>query len=280
MNRPFQLFVGFAFLLVLLLGNAVRGQTTTTIVLTTGQRIDALGVRREGDMILGKVQVGTGSGEVGYHVPQIARIEFPEPRGLKEASEFLEQGHPDKALAEINQVVAYYDVFKDVPGAWWAPAAVIKVSALAALQRDGEAELLAAQIEKSAADPETARSAQLRLATALIRRGDFDKATRICESAIKDSMQPDVLAEAWTKKGDLLFAEKKWDESLVAYLHVPIFYPGEKSFLPAALLGSGRAYGRLDDDERARKSLTELIDTFPKSAEAAAAQIEIQKMGK
>src|SRR5437868_5501746 len=86
------------------------------ITLQTGQKIETQGVRRDGDMVMGKVQVGTGSGEVGYHLAQIAKVEFPEPAALKSASEFLVQGQPDKALAEINPVVAYYGPFKDVPG--------------------------------------------------------------------------------------------------------------------------------------------------------------------
>ncbi|HXX42426.1 MAG TPA: tetratricopeptide repeat protein [Chthoniobacterales bacterium] len=281
MKRQFRLPIKncelFVVLLLLLAPDKSPGQT---IILTTGQRIDALAVRRDGDMILGKVQIGAGSGEVGYHIPQIAKIEFPEPRGLKEASDLLDQGHAEKALAEISQVVSFYEAFKDVPGGWWAQSALIKVSALGALQRDAEAESLAAQIEKSVSDPETARAARLQLAAGLIRKEDFEKAAKICDSTIKESTLPDILAEAWIKKGDLLFAEKKWDEALMAYLHVPIFYPDEKLSLPRALLGSALSYARLDDNERARKSLTQLIETFPKSAEAATAHIEIQKIGK
>jgi TolA-binding protein len=64
----------------------------------------------------------------------------------------------------------------------------------------------------------------------------------------------------------------------MAYLHVPIFYQDEKIFLPAAMLGSARAYRRLNDNDRARKSLNELITAFPQSAEAAAAQTELKKL--
>ncbi len=251
-----------------------------TITLTTGQQIDALGVRREADMILAKVQVGSGSGEVGYHRTQIANIAFPEPRGLKEASDLISQGQPEKALIEINQVVSYYEPFKDVAGSWWSQAALIKVAALGSLQRDTQAELLAAEIEKSSADPDTARSARLRLVTSLIRKQDFDQAEQICDSAIKDSTQPAILAEAWIKKGDLLFAQRKWDDATMAYLHVPVFYRDEKSFMPAALLGTAYSYMRLDQNDRARKSLGELVQVFPQSAQARIAETEIQKLGK
>src|SRR5205814_4676549 len=98
--------------LLLLLVRSAHGQV---IILKTGQKVDTLGVRREADMVLGKVQVGTGSGEIGYHLAQIAKIEFPEPRGLKSSAELMTQGQPEKALAEIEPVVGFYQAFKEVP---------------------------------------------------------------------------------------------------------------------------------------------------------------------
>jgi tetratricopeptide (TPR) repeat protein len=266
-------------LLFLILFLFIPPSSAQTISLQTGQKIETQGVRRgEGDMIMGKVQVGTGSGEVGYHVPQIARIEFPEPAALKAASDFLVQGQPDKALTEINPVVTYYSPFKDVPGNWWAQAALIKVSVLAAQQHEKEAEALASEIEKSAKDQDMARAAQLRLIGSFIRAGEFDKAIGICDAALKSSTDATTLANAWIAKGDTLFAQKDWDDALMAYLHVPVFYQDEKMFLPAALLGSGRAYRRLNDIDRAKKSLNELISTYPQSAEATAAQTELKKL--
>ncbi|MGZ5503175.1 MAG: hypothetical protein ACXWGY_00810, partial [Chthoniobacterales bacterium] len=114
-----------------------------TIVLKTGQRVETLGVRRSGDKIMGKIEVGGSAGEVGQPISSIAKIEFPEPQGLKVAADLLSQGQSEKALAEVTPVLAFYEQFRDIPGAWWAQAAVIKVSALAALGRDVEAEPLA-----------------------------------------------------------------------------------------------------------------------------------------
>jgi tetratricopeptide (TPR) repeat protein len=266
---------GLASLSILFVALSANAQT---VLLKTGQKLDSQGVRRDGEMVMAKVQVGTGSGEVGYHVAQIAKVEFPEPAALKTANDLLGRGDAEKALGEINSVVAYYAQFKDVPGSWWAQAALIKVSALAALQKQTEAEALAGEIQKSVADPETARAAQLRLVGALIRKNDFEKAVAICDDAIKNSKDETTLANAWTTKGDALLAQKNADEALMAYLHVPVFYYEEKQFMPAALLGSARAYRRLDDVDHAKKSLNELIASFPQSAEAAAAQTELKKL--
>ena len=249
-----------------------------TIVLKTGQRVETNGVRRSGDKVMGKIEVGGTAGEVGHDVSAIAKIEFPEPQGIKRAAELLSQGEPEKALADINPVIAFYEPFRDIAGAWWAPAAVIKVSALAALQRDVEAEPLAAAIQKTSPDPETARAANLRIASSLVKRQEYDKAAQICDAAIKESTRPDVLADAWVTKGNVLLAQKQWDAALLAFLRVPVFYRDEKLYMPPALLGSARAYRLLEDKERAKKTLDELIAGFPRSVEAATAKTELQKL--
>lgn len=249
-----------------------------TIVLKTGQRVETQGVRRSGDKVMGKVEIAGTTGEVGHDVSAIAKIEFPEPQGIKRAAEFLAQDEPEKALADINPVITFYESFRDIPGAWWARAAVIKVSALAALQRDAEAEPLAAMIQRNVSDPETARAANLRIASSLVKRQEYDKAAQLVDVAIKESTRPDVLADAWVTKGNVLLAQNQWDAALLAFLRVPVFYRDEKLYMPQALLGSARAYRRLEDKERAKKTLNELIAGFPKSAEAAAAKTELQKL--
>lgn len=267
-----------SLLCAVLLGTSSGSALAQQILLKSGQRVDTLGLRRDGDTIMGKIRVGNSNGEIGYQVAAIEKIEFPEPKPLKPAAELLAQGQAEKALAEIDPVVTYYAPFKDIPGAWWAPAALIRMSALSALQRDAEAEPLAAEIQKNATDPETARAASLRLVTGLIRKQEYDKAAELCDKSIKESVQADVLALAWLKKGDVLFAQKTWDEALMAYLHVPVFYSTDKLAMPQALLGAARAYHRLDDADRARKAFKELTTSYPKSAEATIAQAEMSKI--
>ena len=274
-NRGFVLLFLLVIAILFLIDPAVHAQS---IILKTGQKIETLGVRRERDMIMAKVQVGTGSGEVGYNVAQIAKIEFPEPRGLKTATDLMAQRQPEKALAEIEPVVAYYASFKDVPGAWWSQAALIKVAVLTALRRDGDADALADQIQKVVTDPNTGRAIQVRLSGSLIHKKEFEKAIAICDAAIKESTDPPVLADAWVHKGDALAGQKEWEESLLAYLHIPVFYSDQPAFLPPSMLGSARAYARLDDATRAKKSLNDLIAAYPNSPEAAAAQSELKKL--
>jgi tetratricopeptide (TPR) repeat protein len=272
-NSRFALLflVSFAF---------VRPVFAQNIILKTGQTIETKGVRRSGDMVMGKIQVGSSAGEVGYQASTIAKIDFPEPPQLKTTAAFLSQGEPKRALADIGPVVKYYQPFRDIPGNWWAQAALLEVSALSGMQLDREAEALGDEIRKNVTDPETARAAQLQLVPGLIRTENYDKALELCDVVIRESAKPEVLAEAWVRKGDVYLARREWDSGALAYLHVPVFYQDEKLWMPPALLGSARAFRGLDEVERAKKSLADLTADFPKSAEAGIARAELKKMPK
>jgi tetratricopeptide (TPR) repeat protein len=250
------------------------------LVLKTGQTIQTKGVRRSGDMVMGSVQVGQSRGEVGYQASTIARINFPEPPQLKTTAALLSQGAPAKALADIGPVVKYYQPFRDLPGNYWAQAALLEVSALVGMQLDKEAEALGEQIRKNSTDPETARAAQLQIVGSLVRNEDYAKALALCDAVIKESARPSVLAQAWVKKGDALLAQRQWDTAVLAYLHVPVFYENEKLWMPPALLGSARAFRGLEDLENAKKSLNDLTAQYPKSAQAETARAELQKLPK
>ncbi len=151
---------GRSLLLFLFITSSLHAQN---ILLKSGQTIETKGVRRSGDMVMGKVQVGASSGEVGYQASTIAKIDFPQPPQLKTTEAFLGQEDWKNALAEIRPVVKYYEAFRDLPGNWWAQAALLEVSALGGMQLDKEAETLGDEIRKNSTDPETARAAQLQL---------------------------------------------------------------------------------------------------------------------
>ena len=89
-----------------------------------------------------------------------------------------------------------------------------------------------------------------------MRRGEYEKALAICDGMIKESAKAEVLAEAWVRKGDVLLAQREWDDAVLAYLHVPVFYEDENLWMPPALLGSARAFRGLEDMEKAKDHST------------------------
>lgn len=250
-----------------------------TIQLKDGKTLIAKSVRRSGATVMATIDVtGGGAGEVGYPVEKIARIDFPEPAQLKTARDLIAQGKSEAAIALLNPLLSYHGSFREVPGAWWSQAALAKITALQQMQRDNEAESLIAELSKFSADPDAAALARVRLAANLARKQQHEKAVEICDQVIRESTKSQILAETWTEKAHSLLALKHYDAALLAYLRVPVFYEDQQHLMPASLLGSARAYARMDDLDHAKEVLHELLKDYPAASETSLARAELLKV--
>ena len=75
-------------------------------------------------------------------------------------------------------------------------------------------------------------------------------------------------------RGDIAYANRQFDKALEFYLQVPVFYGSHDELMPAALLGSARAYKAYGESDRAERAYLDLIGSYPSSVEAAAAKAE------
>ena len=221
MNRTLSLFgVVLAGLLAATSQRAQAAADPYPIKLTLADKrtIPAATVRRSGNSILVTVPVANGvRGEVGYPAASVTRIEMPEPPQLKTARQLVTDGKAEQALREIGGVVAQQSGLRDIPGNYWAPAALIEVDALIDLKRDRDAQKLIDQLAKGTKDTELLQRARLALATLWTRNGQADKAIPVFDEAIASSKDARTLARAWTSKGDALLAAEDYDGALLAY---------------------------------------------------------------
>ncbi|MEQ1862770.1 MAG: hypothetical protein ABMA13_22850, partial [Chthoniobacteraceae bacterium] len=249
-----------AALLLLLLASALHAQS---IVMKDGRVIATKAMRRQGDSIVATVELPGGdprkTGELGFPLAQIAKLDFPEPPQLRTAPDLITRGKAADAIAQIDPVVKFYEAFRDAPGSWWAEAAILKAQALAALGRDAEAAPIVEQVARIATDPETQRAAEVQLAAGLVKKGNHTRALEIAQRALKEATRPAVRAAAGVIKGECLLAAQQWDAAVLAFLQVPVFFPGEKVLLPQSMLGAARAQFGMDDLPRARATLDELL---------------------
>ncbi len=264
--------------LLLVLVTSVHAQN---IILKTGETIETRGVRRSGDMVMGKIQVGSSSGEVGYRVATITRIDFPDPPQLKTTAEFLSQGEPKKALADIDPVVKILRAIsrsaRQLVGA--GRAARSRRPERNAARQGGRSAWRQDSQERDrprdgarrpvAARPGTSTDGRLRQGAATLRRRDQGKRQTGCPGR-------GVGREGATR----FLNQRQWDDAVLAYLHVPVFYADEKRWMPPALLGSARALRGLGDLEGAKRSFNDLTAKFPKSAQAEIARAELKKLPK
>lgn len=254
---------------------------TVAITFKDGKSVAATTLRRSGPNILATVPVGETMAETPYLVSNIAKVEFPEPAQMQTTTDLLLKGNDAAALTQIEPIVTYYESYKEVPGSWWAAAARLKLKAYQDLHRDAAADALIDDMVKSAPEnSDAARLASVLQAAILARKGEHDKAIAVYDNVIKSSTDDDTLAYAWVAKGASLYAQQQFDPALLAYLHVPVFYPDEKLLVPTVLLGSGKCYVRIENLPEAQKSFNEVVEQFPSSPEAVAAKAELKKLPK
>jgi TolA-binding protein len=247
--------------------------------LKDGRTLASADLKRSGANIMITVSLGVaGKSQMSFPLTNVASIEFAEPLGIRAASDLLNQGKAAPALALIAPVVAQQSAFQDIPGNYWARAATIQLAALVDLGRLAEAEALAAAIGAKEG-PEPTLEARLQIALGWAKSGDYAKAGKVFEEVIEKSTRPSTLAKAWLYKGQGQLAAEDYEEALLSFLRVPIFYSDQKAVLPAALLGSARAYAGLGDVGHERETLEQLIAQYPNSPEATTAKPMLKRLG-
>jgi tetratricopeptide (TPR) repeat protein len=252
-----------------------------TIFLRDGMSVPTQGLRRDGATVLARIQTAAGtSGEAGYPVDNIARIEFPEPPQLKTAPDLMKAGKASEAVNQLEPAATYYAAFRDLPGNWWAPLALLEVDALARLGRERELDTLLAELTRvEATNPDMLRAVKIQEGAALERRGQHQAALAALEPLVKDTtVPPSVLVEAWLAIGKARLAVRDFQPALLAFLHVPVYAPDRVLLMPSALLGSASAYTQLNDKPRAQEALATLVAEYPNSTEAGEAKERLQKL--
>ena len=271
-NLPFYCWLFLAFVL----GSAQA--PAQNLLLKDGRVIAGSDIRRAGEQIMIKTQMGASVGDVGFPVNGITKIEFPQPAELIAATDLLLQGKPADALVKIEPVLNGQAAFKDIPGNWWAQAAQVKLGALAATHKDAESDVLIKEMLDTKADPEVILYARVRGAAGMARKGNKKQAIEVCDSVIKESKRKETIADAWCTKGMTCLALGDFDSALLALLHIPIFYPDQKLLMPGVLLACAKAYSGNEDYTNAKASLDELMKSYPDSTEAAQAKAELKKL--
>ena len=106
--------------------------------------------------------------------------------------------------------------------------------------------------------------------------------SQLCDGVIKESTKAEVLAEAMgTTRATRSSAQRQWDDAILAYLHVPVFYEDEKRWMPPALprlCARFSRFGRLGT--RRRRSLNDLTARLPEIGAGGDGRTELQKLPK
>jgi len=216
-----------------------------------------------------------GSFERIYLLADLARIDFPEPEALDQAEALVAAGKGAEALPLLEPVLRQFAPFARVPGSHWPRAALLRLQALLPGEDSAAIAAAARELLQSGLGAERVGLAKLALARLDIRAGNEALARAMLDEIVHDA-PPAIQARAWLLRGDLAAARDAHEEALECYLRIPAFHGTLDELMPAALLGSARAYQGRGDARRAERAARELVDTYADSAEAARAKTEFK----
>lgn len=264
------------FLTALLL-SALAASTLSAqrYVLNNGTILNASDVKLSGNALVQEVALpGGGSAERRYLLNTVIRLDWPEPAEIAAASAQLASGKPAEALETITPIYRLFGPFAKTHGSWWTIAASLRLQAMIASEtKSSEVSAAAREIMSSSRDPEAVGNAKLALAKVDAREGRDSLAGAMINEIVTNAPSG-VRARAWLLRGDLALKQQKYEEAIESYLRVPAFFGTLDELIPAALLGSARAYKGYGDASRSERAYLEVMDTYPNTAEGQIAKKE------
>jgi tetratricopeptide (TPR) repeat protein len=247
-----------------------------SLVLNSGQTLNAKTFRREGDVIVATAETPGPDGKmmtVERKTPltEISKVECAPPPVLQSAQAQFAAGKAAQALNDILAAVKAAEPFGELPGSFWPDLIVLQAHTLLALGRDVEAAALVSSFEKTTHTALVADAKAIRAVIAA-RAGDFSSAMPLAIPLLKENTRPSTIAAASLAHGMCLLAKNEHAAALKAFLELPVFTPDETALSTAAQLGTAQAYWGLEDHDRAITTLEDLIKTRASSHEAPKAQ--------
>ncbi len=136
-------------------------------------------------------------------------------------------------------------------------------------------------LQKSAADLKTAATeatpeALYQKALDTFRSGDAQKARDLFGKFLERYPRHELTANAHYWIGETYYAEKNYDQAILAFQEVIKNYPGKEK-VPAAMLKQALAFRALGDTKSARYVLKKLIEVHPLADEAKTAKEKLKE---
>lgn len=240
------------------LAAAVTG-TAARYELADGTLLEAGVVTLRSGMLIHSVEVDDGAGlvERTHRLEDVVRLHWPEPEALGEARRCLEQGDRHGGLSVLKPLLEQFRPFARLPGSWWVAAARLRLQALDPEAEPAELARAARELAAFTDDPEAVGEARLALTELEIRAGRSRLAQTMLDSVLAGSVPAPVRARAWLLRGDIAFAERRFEEAIEAYLRIPVFHSAYAELVPAALLAAENAFRAYGDEAQADRLAAE-----------------------
>jgi len=111
----------------------------------------------------------------------------------------------------------------------------------------------------------------------LVKGGDTLKGRELLTKFVEKNPNHELAANAHYWIGESHYTEKSYDQAILEFEKVIKNYPGKEK-APAAMLKQAMAFKALGDGKSAKYVFGKLIESFPRSAEAATAKVKLKEL--
>lgn len=256
----------------LLVSAAAHGQA---IVLKDGTRIPEADFKLEGDKIIRIVKIGNNTATTELPRQNIGFLEWPEPAELLEAKSLMAQAKSDEALALLKKSLDFFEKFENVEGNWYQPVFFAYVETLSQAGKFEETIKMLPRLRTLPLSPE--QKMTLRIIQLDIDRQTSSEYTAIladAKSILAETDDSAVGASIWTIIADIHAKKKEWEQALMAYLRIPVFYGTQMQRVPDAELKAGLMLVQMKRYEDAQAVFGRIAASYKGSAIAERAAKE------
>ena len=282
-RRPSFLLLHFSFLMAAL-APAARAQLGPYPIQTPQASFEAKLVKRDKDILWVQRESagGAASPQVGIAVADILQVRMPRP-SLFDAVEKVRTAPAATdaqfaaAHAALDKFILQTKALRDLPGIPADEAILLKGRLYDAKGLWRESTRLYEDILAKSASSAVATNAQMLAGIAYAKGGEYNQAVEYLGGMPLPEEDEEILSQLLFALGDSYFALENYDNALLSYLPLVVFYPyvydNESRGLAAAL----GCYAKLKEWEPLYRSIQEIQKTYPDTPAAKTAAEFLEK---
>ena len=211
----------------------------------------------------------------------VIRVDWPYPAELHDALSLILKHKYAEALAKAGEVKTVHANWKDKPGSWYVPAALLVAECYIRQGKPAETDKVLTELRTMQLSPGQQRGLLMVQALEDFQKDATTPALEKAQKALQNNEDSAMLARIQLLIGDIKFKRDDFMQALDAYLHIPVFYGAQGQLMPVAELGAAKSLFGLKRLTDASKSLGQIAERYkdtPEAAEAVKLKEEVDKV--
>ena len=234
--------------------------------------------KREKDILWVERKTADGSRapQVGIALADIVQIRMPRPALLDQVEKVrLAPNAPDSAFAQahtaLDKLILQLKPLRDIPGIYANDAMLAKGRLCDAKNLWRESVRIYEDIISKAPGTAVATNAQILAGIAYAKGGEYNFAIEYLGGMPLPEEDEELLSKLLFALGDSFYALENYDNALLSYLPLVVFYPYVYNNEPRGLAAALGCYAKLKEWEPLYRTIQEIKASYPGTPAAKAA---------